>query len=51
MTATYSHLPSSLVTKIQSLIEPDIAEMKAWSSHKINAAKEAGLKNQSEEAQ
>ena len=50
MTAT-EFLPHELVVKIQNLVKPDIAEMKGWGNNKIIAAKEAGVKMQSEEAQ
>ena len=46
-----AQLPPALVTQIKQLINPDIAEMKGWGHNKVNAAKEAGIKMQSEEAQ
>ena len=39
-----AELPQELIEEIHTLIEPDIAEMKAWKKSKINAAKAAGEK-------
>ena len=49
MTDITTTLPDSLVIEIQALVEPDIAEMQTWDASKINAAKLAGAKMQTEE--